>query len=208
MLPTSTRSLSRSRPSPARARRPFAPGLPDDWFEHDGQITKAPIRAVTLSALAPRFDELLWDVGAGSGSVGVEWLLADASTRAIAIERRPDRRERIARNAATWGVQERLTVVEGEALAVLEGLPPPDAIFIGGGVTGPDILDRCGAALTSGGRLVANAVTTQSQQVLMGALQRVGGDLLTVGIATAEPIGGFHGLRPAMTVMQWRWTKP
>ena len=121
-----------------RARQvPAAPGLPDDWFAHDGQLTKRPVRALTVAALAPRFGELLWDIGAGSGSVGIEWLLAAASGRAVAVERDPVRAARIAANADTWGVGERLRVVVGSAPAVLEDLPPPSAVFIGGGLTEP-----------------------------------------------------------------------
>src|SRR4029077_6737407 len=132
--------------------------LPDAMFEHDGQITKREIRAVTLSSLAPCRGELLWDIGAGSGSVAVEWMLADPSLRAIAIERRFDRAARIRRNAAAFGVPG-LEVVEGEASAVLESLPKPDAIFIGGGAHDQGTLDLATLMLRVGGRLVVNAVT-------------------------------------------------
>ena len=128
------------------------PGLADDLFEHDGQITKREIRAVTLSSLAPRRGELLWDIGAGSGSVAIEWMLADPSMRAIAIERRADRAARIRRNAAAFGVPG-LEVVEGAAPAALANLPPPDAIFIGGGASDAGVLDaaarRCAPAAAS-----------------------------------------------------------
>src|SRR6202011_4161718 len=126
-------------------------------FEHDGQITKREIRALTLSALAPRRGELLWDVGAGSGSVAIEWLLADASLNAIAVERRSDRAARVARNAAAFGVPH-LTLVEGSAPAALEGLAPPDAVFIGGGATTQGMLEGAGNPVASAGRLVVNAV--------------------------------------------------
>lgn len=187
---------------------PAAPGLPDDWFAHDGQITKAPIRAVTLSALAPRPGECLWDVGAGSGSVGIEWLLAHAGTRTVAVERDPARADRVRANADHWGVAERLHVVNGSAPEVLAALPPPDAAFIGGGVTQPGLLAAVRAALPAGGRLVVNAVTLEGQALLSSLLGRDGGDLLTLSVAHAEPVGGFYGLRPAMPVMQWRWVKP
>lgn len=196
------------RATPAARIRPCTPGLPDDWFEHDGQITKAPIRAVTLSALAPRPGELLWDVGAGSGSVGIEWLLAHPAMRAVAIEPRFDRMARIGRNAAHWGVSDRLQQALGEAPAALRELPYPDAVFLGGGATAPGQIEACCAALRPGGRLVVNAVTIETQQRLMAAMSRDGGELLTMSVAQAEPVGGFHGFRPAMPVMQWRWVKP
>ncbi|MBE7219934.1 MAG: precorrin-6y C5,15-methyltransferase (decarboxylating) subunit CbiE [Caulobacteraceae bacterium] len=187
---------------------PAAPGLPDDWFAHDGQITKSPVRAVTLSALAPRPGALLWDIGAGSGSVGIEWLLADAGTKAVAIERDPTRAARVAANAETWGVAERLRIVEGDAPKALEALPPPDAVFIGGGVTTPGLLDAAQAALHPGGRLVANAVTLESQTLLAQRYGRDGGDLFSLAVAQAGPVGGFQAFRAAMPVVQWRWVKP
>ena len=196
------------RATPAARVRPCTPGLPDNWFEHDGQITKASIRAVTLSALAPRPGELLWDVGAGSGSVGIEWLLVHSSMKAVAIEPRSDRMARIGRNAAHWGVAERLQFALGEAPAALSALPNPDAVFLGGGATAPGQIEACRAALRPGGRLVVNAVTIETQQLLMAATSQDGGDLLTLSVAQAEPVGGFHGFRPAMAVMQWRWVKP
>ena len=195
------------RAEPGARVRPCAPGLPDDWFEHDGQITKAPIRAVTLSALAPRPGERLWDIGAGSGSVSIEWLLSDLSTRAVAVERHPARGARIGRNAASWGVGERLTQVAGTAPACIGDLAPPDAIFIGGGATAPGLIEACRGALPPGGRLVVNAVTLESQQRLAADFSAHGGELITLAVATAEPIGAFHGLRPSMPVTQWRWVK-
>jgi precorrin-6Y C5,15-methyltransferase (decarboxylating) len=182
-------------------------GLPDTLFEHDGQITKREVRAITLSALAPRRGELLWDVGAGSGAVGIEWMLCDPANRAIAIERNPQRAARIARNAAALGVPG-LTIVEGEAPKALAGLPPPDAVFIGGGVTAEGLLDHLLNTLTPGGRLVANAVTLQGQAELIGEFQRRGGDLVQASIAHADPLGRFHGWRSAMPVVQWRIEKP
>lgn len=195
------------RAEPGARLRSCAPGLPDDWFDHDGQITKAPIRAVTIAGLAPRPGQRLWDVGAGSGSVGVEWLLAASASTAIAIEQKAERLDRVGRNALHWGVHERLDRVQGTAPDALDGLPQPDAVFIGGGLTAPGLLDVCRTALPPGGRLVANAVTLESQAVLADCLKRDGGTMMTLAVSTAEPVGGFHGLRPSMSVMQWRWTK-
>ena len=192
---------------PGTRQLPATPGLPDDWFAHDGQITKSPIRAVTLSALAPRPGECLWDIGAGSGSIGIEWLLAHESTRAVAVERDEARAARVAANAHHWGVAERLEVVRGSAPAELAALQPPDAAFVGGGLTEPGLLETMQASLQRGGRLVANAVTVQSQGVLSRCFAQDGGDLLTLSFARAEPVGGFHGFKPAMPVVQWRWTK-
>jgi precorrin-6Y C5,15-methyltransferase (decarboxylating) len=192
---------------PGARVRPLTPGLPDDWFEHDGQITKARVRAVTLSALAPQPGELLWDIGAGSGSVGIEWMLAHSANRTLAVEGHPGRAARIARNAAALGVPD-LRIVEGQAPPALDGLPKPDAIFIGGGATAPGVIEACVAALHRGGRLVANAVTVESQMVLGAAFSTHGGDLVTLSVAQADPVGRFHGWRPAMPVMQWVWTKP
>ena len=186
---------------------PRAAGLPDDWFEHDGQITKREMRAVTLAQLAPRPGELLWDVGAGAGSISIEWLLADPATRAIAVERNPERCARIRRNAAALGVP-RLAVIEGEAPAALAGLERPDAIFIGGGLTAPDLLATCWSALAPGGRLIANAVTLESQADLFAAQRRLGGELLQSQFAHAVPVGRFLGFRPAMPSVQWSVVKP
>ncbi len=183
---------------------PRAPGLPDDWFEHDGQITKREVRALTLSALAPRPRETLWDVGAGSGSVGIEWLLADPSMKAIAVERDPARGARIRANAEALGVPH-LQLVEGAAPQALTGLPAPDAVFIGGGLA--QAVEPCWAALRPGGRLVVNAVTLESQAALCDLSQRYGGALLQAQFARAEPVGRFRGFRPAMPVVQWRAVK-
>ena len=186
---------------------PLTPGLPDDWFEHDGQVTKRDIRAVTLSALAPRRGELLWDIGAGSGSVGIEWMLADSANRAIAIERDQARAGRIARNAASLGVPD-LRIVQGAAPEALDGLPVPDAIFIGGGSRGDGVIDAAWAALRPGGRMVVNGVTIETQAELTSRFKALGGDLTTIQISHADPVGGFHGMRPALPVTQWSVTKP
>ena len=184
----------------------LTPGLPDDWFEHDGQITKRDIRAVTLAALAPRKGELLWDIGAGSGSIGIEWMLADPANRAIAIERDSARAARIARNALTLGVPG-LEIVAARAPEGLAGLATPDAIFIGGGADAR-LLEAAWDALPQYGRLVVNAVTLQTQSLLAQAFAARGGDLIHIQIAKARPVGRFHALDPAMPVLQWRAVKP
>lgn len=185
---------------------PLTPGLPDDWFDHDGQITKREIRALTLSALAPRRGELLWDIGAGSGSVGIEWMLSDPSLSAIAIEVDPIRSARIADNAALMGVPG-LTIRVGRAPQILEKLEQPDAIFIGGGGTEDGVVDAAIAALKPGGRLVANAVTLEMEALLALLHQQMGGTLTRIQIARAEPLGTMSGWRPAMPVTQWVWVK-
>ncbi|MEZ2126670.1 MULTISPECIES: precorrin-6y C5,15-methyltransferase (decarboxylating) subunit CbiE [unclassified Sinorhizobium] len=186
---------------------PFVAGIDDSLFEHDGQITKREIRALTLSALAPRHGELLWDIGAGSGSIGIEWMLADRSLRTIAIEASPERAVRIGHNAEMLGVPE-LTVVEGRAPEVLAGLPQPDAIFVGGGGSDAGVMDAAIAGLKRGGRLVANAVTTEMEAILLRLSAELGGSLTRIDIARAAPLGSMTGWRPAMPVMQWAWTKP
>jgi precorrin-6Y C5,15-methyltransferase (decarboxylating) len=186
---------------------PWAAGLPDALFEHDGQITKREIRAVTLSALAPRKNELLWDIGAGSGSIAIEWMLADPSLRAIAVEQHPERAARIRRNAAAFGVPG-LEVAEGRAPDCLAGLPTPDVVFIGGGAAAPGMLDAAVAALRSGGRLVLNAVTLETEAVLLARHASHGGELLRIALSRADSVGGKAGWRSAMPVTQWAWTKP
>ena len=185
---------------------PRAAGLPDDWFEHDGQLTKREIRAATLSALAPQRGQRLWDIGAGSGSVAIEWMLADPDNEAIAIERRPDRAARILRNAATLGTPG-LRVVQRAAPEALGGLPTPDAIFIGGGATVPGVLDAALRALRPGGRLVVNAVTLETQAELLRRYNALGGDLVQLAIARVETVGAFHSFRPTMPVVQWSCQK-
>jgi precorrin-6B C5,15-methyltransferase / cobalt-precorrin-6B C5,C15-methyltransferase len=182
-----------------------APGLPDAFFEHDGQITKREIRAVTLAALSPRRGELLWDVGAGAGSVAIEWLLADPSMRAIAIEAHSERAARIRRNAAAFGVPG-LHVIEGTAPEVFEGLAQPDAIFIGGGAR--IVLDPAMRVLRTGGRLVVNAMTTETEAVLLRSRATLGGELRRIAIARVEPMGERETWRPALPVTQWVWVKP
>lgn len=186
---------------------PRTPGLPDDAFEQDGQITKREVRAITLAALAPVPGQLLWDIGAGSGSVGIEWMRVHPTSWAIAVEPRDKRRERIVRNAAALGVPG-LTVVAGSAPAALAGLPRPDAVFVGGGVTGEGVVQACWDALKLGGRLVANAVTIEGQQALVDWRRRLGGSLIRVGIERAGPLGNFTTWRPAPPVIQWCVCKP
>jgi precorrin-6B C5,15-methyltransferase / cobalt-precorrin-6B C5,C15-methyltransferase len=186
---------------------PFVAGIDDSLFEHDGQITKREVRALTLSALAPRHGELLWDIGAGSGSIGIEWMLAHPSLRAIAIEASPERTARIGRNAVMFGVPG-LTIIEGSAPEGLAGLPQPDAIFVGGGGSDAGVMDAAIAGLKRGGRLVANAVTTEMEAILLRLSAELGGTLTRIDIARAAPLGNMTGWRPAMPVMQWAWTKP
>ncbi|RAL98131.1 precorrin-6y C5,15-methyltransferase (decarboxylating) subunit CbiE [Agrobacterium sp. MS2] len=186
---------------------PFAHGLDDGLFEHDGQITKREIRAVTLSSLAPRRGELLWDIGAGSGSIGIEWMLSHPSLRAIAIEQHPARAERITFNADVCGVPG-LEVMIGSAPDAFEGLPRPDAIFIGGGGSEAGVFDGAVEALKSGGRLVANAVTLEMEAVLLAAHARLGGSIVRLDVSRAAAVGSMSGWRPAMPVTQWSWVKP
>lgn len=185
---------------------PLACGLDDQLFDHDGQITKREVRALTLSALAPRKGERLWDIGAGSGSIAIEWMLADPAMRAIAIEASPERAARIGRNAARFGVPG-LVVVAGQAPDALRGLSEPDVVFIGGGGSEPGVVEAAIAALRPGGRLVANAVTTEMEAVLIARHARLGGSLIRIDIARASPVGTMTGWRPAMPVTQWSWVK-
>ncbi|SFG37646.1 precorrin-6y C5,15-methyltransferase (decarboxylating) subunit CbiE [Methylobacterium gossipiicola] len=186
---------------------PLAPGLDDAWFENDGQLTKSDIRAVTLAALRPRAGQLLWDIGAGAGSISIEWMLRRPGLRALAIEANPARAARIRRNASHLGVPG-LAVVEGAAPQALADLERPDAVFIGGGVTAPGLLDRARDALVPGGRLVANVVTLEGETVLLAAFAQHGGALKRLSVARADPVGHLHGWRTAMPVTQWVWTKP
>ncbi|MEU9122521.1 precorrin-6y C5,15-methyltransferase (decarboxylating) subunit CbiE [Streptomyces sp. NPDC048506] len=183
------------------------PGLPDTAYEHDGQLTKRHVRAATLAALAPAPGELLWDIGGGSGSIAVEWLRAHRSCRAVSVERDPVRAERIGRNARRLGVPA-LHVVQGPAPTALAGLPTPDAVFIGGGLTAPGLLPACWEALPPGGRLVANTVTLESEALLADWYRRHGGELVRLAVAHAVPVGGFTGWRQAMPVTQWAAVKP
>jgi precorrin-6B C5,15-methyltransferase / cobalt-precorrin-6B C5,C15-methyltransferase len=183
-------------------------GLANHLFEHDGQITKREMRAVTLSSLAPRRGELLWDIGAGAGSVAIEWMLADPLfMRAIAIEADTERAPRIVRNAAAFGVPS-LEVVQNTAPEALASLPSPDAIFIGGGASDPGVLDTAIAALRGGGRLVVNVVTLESEALLLARHAALGGELIRIALARAGAVGGKSAWRPALPVTQWSWVKP
>lgn len=176
-------------------------GLPDRLFDHDGQITKRPLRALALSALAPRSGELLWDLGAGSGSIGIEWLLADPTTRCVAIERNPTRAARICRNAENLGVS-RLDIRQGEALDLLGGLPDPDAVFIGGGAN-EVLLQALWTRLRPPARIVAHAVTLETESLLLAWQAAHGGTLLRIALSEPAPIGQMRGWKASYPVLQW-----
>lgn len=186
---------------------PLATGLDDRFFESDGQLTKAEIRSMTLSALAPRTGELLWDVGAGAGSISIEWMLRHPRNKAIAIETQPERAERILRNAASLGTPD-LEIVIGQAPNALKELPSPDAIFIGGGASDDGVFEACWSVLKPGGRLVVNAVTLETEQVLAALYAQHGGTMRRIAISRLEPVGTMHGWRAAMPVTQWVVVKP
>ena len=195
------------RPEPGAPLLPKVPGLPDTAFKHDGQMTKREVRAATLAALAPVPGQRLWDVGAGCGSIAIEWMRAAPGAEAIAIERAPARAAMIAANSEALGTP-KLSLIEGEAPGALEGLPAPDAVFLGGGLTASGLFDRAWAALGSGGRLVANAVTLEGEQALAAWHGQVGGSLTRIAVSRAEPVGGRLGWRPLMTVTQFAVEKP
>lgn len=180
---------------------PSASGLADDWFANDGQLTKRPIRAITLSTLAPRFGEHLWDIGGGSGSIAIEWCLSDPSTSASVVEMHPDRAQRIRDNAAAMGI-ERVTVVEATAPQGLANLAPPDAVFVGGGLT-RDLIADIVSRVPAGTRLVANGVTLEAEAVLAQCQAAYGGTLMRIEIANAGPLGGKRGWQPSYPVVQW-----
>ncbi|CDF82024.1 Precorrin-6Y C(5,15)-methyltransferase [decarboxylating] [Pseudomonas knackmussii B13] len=188
-------------------RLPLTPGLPDDAYRHDGQLTKRDVRAVTLGRLAPEPGELLWDVGAGCGSIGIEWMRAHPSCRAIAIEADAGRQGHIAHNRDALGVPG-LQLVAGHAPEALDGLEAPDAIFIGGGVTVPGVLESCWANLKSGGRLLANAVTLQSEATLVSWRERHGGELVRLQVAQAQALGSFDTWRAALPITLLALRKP
>jgi precorrin-6Y C5,15-methyltransferase (decarboxylating) len=182
-------------------------GLPDSAFKHDGQLTKRDVRAITLARLAPIPGELLWDVGAGSGSIGIEWMRTHPGCRALAIEADDGRQALIEHNRDVLGVPG-LQLVRGSAPQALAGLERPDAIFIGGGVTREGVLDTCWAELKPGGRLIANAVTLQSEMTLMAWREQHGGELTRIHIAQAQPLGDFDTWRQALPITLLDVTKP
>jgi precorrin-6B C5,15-methyltransferase / cobalt-precorrin-6B C5,C15-methyltransferase len=194
------------RPGPDAILLPRLPGLPDDSFVHDGQLTKREIRAATLSALAPLPGQLLWDLGAGCGSVAIEWLRSAKAAKAIAIESDPKRRRFITDNAVALGTPE-IEIVAGQAPEALSDLAPPDAVFIGGGIATPSLVERCWSALPTGGRLVANVVTVEGEEAVIRQRGRFGGSLTRIAISRAEPIGSRLGWRPLMPVTQWAAVK-
>ena len=183
---------------------PLTPGRPDDLFETDGQITRAPVRALTLAALAPRPGQHLWDIGAGSGAVAIEWLLAHASLTATAVEARPDRAARADRNAAMMGA-DRLRTVVGRAPAALHDLHDPDAVFVGGGLC-DELLAHLRQSLAPGTRLVANAVTLEAEALMIRARAELGGDLMRIDLAAAAPLGRLTGWQPGRPIVQWSVT--
>lgn len=195
--------------APDTTARPLslAPGLPDDTFDTDGQLTKREVRAVTLARLAPLPNQTLWDVGAGTGSIGIEWMRVHPSCSCIAFEAREDRAVRIRENAVRLCVPN-LKVIQGTAPATFASLRSPDAIFIGGGVGNNDLFDACWTKLSPGGRLVANAVTLQSEASLVARHTLYGGDLIRMTVSRADLIGGSYGWRPMMPITQWTVTKP
>jgi precorrin-6B C5,15-methyltransferase / cobalt-precorrin-6B C5,C15-methyltransferase len=185
----------------------WATGLPDDAFEHDGQLTKRDLRAAALARLLPAPGQLLWDVGAGAGSVGIEWMRSHPTCRAIAVEADADRAERIGRNARTLGVPA-LQVIQGTAPDALSELTTPDAVFIGGGATRPGVLQRCLDALRGGGRIVVHGVTVETEALLAATYGEHGGELTRTHVEHAAPVGSFTGWTPARVVTQWAFTKP
>lgn len=185
---------------------PRVPGLPDEAFRHDGQMTKREVRAVTLAALGPTPGALLWDVGAGCGSVAIEWMRAARGAQAIAFERNPQRLSMIAENAAALGTPD-LEVVAGEAPASLDGQRGPGAVFLGGAVSDPEIFSACWRGLPVGGRLVANSVTLEGEAAVIERHKRWGGDLVRMDVSRVTEVGRLRGLRPSMSVLQWRVTK-
>jgi precorrin-6Y C5,15-methyltransferase (decarboxylating) len=182
-------------------------GLPDDAFEHDGQLTKREVRAMTLAALGPLPGETLWDIGAGCGSIAIEWLRATEGGAAIAVEHNPDRAAMIARNAAALGVPG-LQIVVGTAPQILSGLDQPDAIFVGGGIADPELLPALWDALRPGGCLVANVVSLAGERAVIDWQARHGGCLTRIAMSHAEPLGAQQTWRPQLPVTQLAAAKP
>jgi precorrin-6Y C5,15-methyltransferase (decarboxylating) len=192
---------------PGTPRLARVPGLPDEAFRHDGQLTKREVRAATLAALAPAPGECLWDVGAGCGSIAIEWARSHRMCRAMAIERQPARLALAAANAEALGCPT-LGLVAGEAPAALADLPRPDAVFVGGGASQKGVIEACWAALPAGGRLVANVVTLEGEAALLAFHRDFGGSLTRLSVARAEPVGQFSGWRSLTPVTQLAAVKP
>lgn len=183
-----------------------APGLPDDLYEHDGQLTKREVRAVTLAYLRPLPEHTLWDLGAGAGSIGIEWLRLAPQSTVLAVERNPERAARIRDNAIRLGVPE-LEVVESDSWRALPELPDPNVVFIGGGVTKPGLFDEVWRRLPLGGRLVMNAVALESVAAVTGWQRRFGGDLVEVNVSRSQRLGTMTGWQPSRPVVIWAVTK-
>jgi precorrin-6Y C5,15-methyltransferase (decarboxylating) len=193
-------------PDPSLKPLSLVPGLPDDAFETDGQFTKREVRAATLARLAPLPGQTLWDVGAGTGTIGIEWMRVHPSCACIAFEQREDRAARIRDNARNLGVPG-LQVIQGTAPATFADLQPPDAIFLGGGVSNQALFQACWERLARGGRLVANAVSLEGEASLTSWHKLHGGELARIQVARAELIGGTYVWRPMMPITQWTITK-
>ncbi|GAA2179708.1 hypothetical protein GCM10009785_07410 [Brooklawnia cerclae] len=183
------------------------PGLPDDCFRHDGLITKHPFRAIALAGLRPRPGELLWDLGTGAGSIAVEWCRTDATCRAVGVERDADRLARARENASALTLPGQIEFAAGESAEIIASLPDPQAVFIGGGLTAT-LLAACAERLPSGGRLVCHGVTIEAETVLAEAHRERGGELMRVGVETADRIGRLRGWKPSRSVVAWTWSKP
>ncbi|MEO1018501.1 MAG: precorrin-6y C5,15-methyltransferase (decarboxylating) subunit CbiE [Pseudomonadota bacterium] len=201
--PLAILAIESGRPSGARLR-PWS-GMPDDAFEHDGKITKRELRAMAIAKLAQAPGGVLWDIGAGSGAMAIEWLLSGAGSNACALECDSARVGTIKRNAARFGVH--LAICQGTAPGAFDPLLRPDAIFVGGGLSDSRLLAECIHHLPANGRLVAHAVTLESEKTLLDAHQRYGGELIRIGIDRASPVGHYHGWRPSMPVLQYALTK-
>lgn len=186
---------------------PFTHGREDHWFENDGQLTKQTIRSSSLSALQPYPEALLWDIGTGSGSIAVEWMLTHPTCKAIAIEPQSDRAHRAKENAIRLGVPA-LQIIAGKAPEALQNLPRPDAIFIGGGLTSPALLETVWNALRPLGRLVINSVTTEGDRLLFQAQQEWGGQITRLSVEHYEALGKYHGFKPTRAITQYVVQKP
>jgi precorrin-6Y C5,15-methyltransferase (decarboxylating) len=192
---------------PGAALLPRVPGLPDDAYIHDGQLTKREVRAATLAALGPTPDALLWDVGAGCGSIAIEWMRAARGARAMAVERDENRLAMLAENADRLGTP-RINIVKGVAPAALAGLERPDAVFIGGGMGDPGVFEASWEVLKSGGRMVGNVVTLEGELHVIDLQEKHGGDLVRIDVSILSKVGNLRAMKPRMSVLQWRAIKP